>query len=64
MEELGSVSGPVIEQYVRDRLSRRDRRTILPPAQRELADEILAVLENDRLAVHQARRLEREFFGS
>ena len=63
LEELGSVSGPVIVTHVRDRLGWRATANTLPPAQGELADEIVIVLTDSRLTVAQAARLEREFLG-
>jgi len=62
LKVLGSVSGPVIERNVRERLRSRAT-TTLPPAQAELADEIVAFLKKPELSVHQAAFLEREFFG-
>jgi hypothetical protein len=57
VDELGSVSGPVIEDGVHDRLADH-----LPPAQRELAETIVALLEDPRLSIPQAAQLERAFF--
>ena len=60
--ELGSVSGFVIQENVRERL--RSRPTpALPPAACEIADEILPFLTDPRLDTMRARMLEREFFG-
>lgn len=64
LEALGSVSAPVIEGYVRDRLRWRPSANTLPPAQGELADEILALLEEPRLSAQQTAQLQREFFGN
>jgi hypothetical protein len=61
--ELGSVSGPVIEQHVRERLRWRPTTSTLPPAQGELAEEIIELIEAPRLSPQQTSRLEREFFG-
>jgi hypothetical protein len=63
LAELGPISGPVIIENVRDRLDLRPAEK-LPPAQRELADEIFALLKDPRLDVFRARMLEQEFFGS
>lgn len=63
LAELGSVSGPVIEGNVRDRLRWRPATDELPPAQGELADEIVEALKDTRLSRHQAAQLERTFFG-
>ena len=63
LEELGSVSGPVIAANVRDRLRSRPLVSALPPAQGELADEIVALLENTKLSSWQAHELQWEFFG-
>ena len=63
LEELGSVSGPVIEGNVRDRLRSCLDVNALPPAQGELADEIVALLENTQLSSWQAHELQWEFFG-
>jgi hypothetical protein len=62
VDELGSVSGPVILGSVRDRRRWRPA-DYLPPAQRELADEIVGLLEDPRLSALQAAQLERAFFG-
>lgn len=62
LAELGSVGEPVIVGYVRDHLRSR-RPEPLPPAQADLADEIVAFLEEPQLSAHQAALLEREFFG-
>jgi hypothetical protein len=61
VDELGSVSGPVIAEGVRDRLRRR-LVEYLPPAQRELAEEIVTLLEHPELSQLQAAQLERAFF--
>jgi len=62
VDELGGVSGPAIDGYVRDRLRFRPNVSLPPPAQAELADEILALLQLPSLSSHQAHRLEQEFF--
>jgi hypothetical protein len=62
LAELGSVSGPVIDSYVHDRLRQRPT-PALPPAQAELGDEILSFLNDPRLTTYQAEWLELEFFG-
>lgn len=64
LDELGSVSGPVIDGHVRDRLRSGQTANTLPPAQADLADEIVAFLRGPRLtAHHQAAELERDFLG-
>lgn len=63
LDELGSVSGPVINGHVRDRLRSRQTANTLPPAQADLADEIVAFLRGPRLTAHQAAELERDFLG-
>lgn len=63
VDEIGSVSGPVIVGNVRDRLRWRADVETLPPAQGELADEILELLANPSLSPQQAHQLERAFFG-
>jgi hypothetical protein len=62
VDELGTVSAPAIDGYVRDHLRYRPQVGALPPAQAELADEILALLQMPGLSTEQARRIEREFF--
>jgi hypothetical protein len=56
IDELGSPSGAVIEAHVRDRLSWRPTDD-LPPAQSQLADEILALLDDPRLSPNRPRSL-------
>jgi hypothetical protein len=62
VDELGTVSSPAIDGYVRDRLRDRPDVNSLPRAQAEFADEILALLQLPSLSPQQAHRLEREFF--
>jgi hypothetical protein len=61
VDELGTVSSPAIDGYVRDQLYGR-RHTPLPPAQAEFADEILALLQMPGLSPQQAHQIMREFF--
>ncbi len=51
-----------IHENVRARLS-WNQPPPLPPEQRELADEIVQLLEQVRLSPSQARQLQRTFFG-
>jgi hypothetical protein len=62
VDELGSVGGPIIDADVRAHrnLSPAD---YLPSPQRELAETIVALLEDPRLSALQAAQLERAFFG-
>jgi hypothetical protein len=62
VDELGTVNSPAIDGYVRDRLRDRRNGNALPPAQTDLADEIVALLQISSLSPHQAHQLEREFF--
>jgi hypothetical protein len=62
MDELGTVSGPVIDGYVRDRLRDRPNVASLPPAQAEFADEIVALLQIPGLSPQQSHQIRREFF--
>ena len=48
---------------VRARLSWDSDPPPLPPEQRELADEVVEVLEKPQLSSWQARQLKRAFFG-
>jgi hypothetical protein len=61
VDDLGSVTGDMIKQgmnHFRD----AQPADYLTPAQRELADEIVGLLEDPRLSVLQAGQLERAFF--
>jgi hypothetical protein len=62
VDELGTLSSPVTDGYVRDRLRYRPDVNSLPPGQAELADEIVALLQMPSLSPQQANRIEREFF--
>jgi hypothetical protein len=62
VDELGTVSGPVIDGYVRDRLHDRPHVNSLPPAQGEFADEIVALLQMPGLSPQQSHQIMREFF--
>jgi hypothetical protein len=63
VDDLGTLSGPAIDGYVRDRLHYRRDINSLPPAQVEFADEILALLQVPTLSPQQLHRLEQEFFA-
>ena len=52
-----------IHANVRARLSWDSDPPPLPPEQRELADEVVEVLEKPQLSSWQARQLKRAFFG-
>lgn len=52
-----------LHENVRARLNWNPDPPTLPPAQRELADEVVEVLEKPRLSSSQSRRLQRAFFG-
>jgi len=62
VDELGTVSGPAIDGYVRDRLRSRRDGYALPPAQAELAEEIVALFQVSSLSPQQAHQIERQFF--
>lgn len=62
VDELGSVSGSVIDGHVRDRLHSRGNGNALPPAQADLAEEIVALLQVSSLSPQQANQIERQFF--
>lgn len=62
VDELGTVSSPAIDGYVRDRLRYRRDGNPLPPAQADLADEIVALLQVSSLSPQQAHQIERQFF--
>jgi hypothetical protein len=62
VDELGTVSAPAIDGYVRDKLRYRPNVNSLPPAQAEFADEIVALLQVSSLSPQQAHQLERSFF--
>lgn len=64
IDELGSVSGPVIDANVRARLRWNPQPPQLPPGQRQLADEILDLLKNPQLSTGQARELAQAFRGA
>ncbi|MDQ3382018.1 MAG: hypothetical protein M3546_17205 [Actinomycetota bacterium] len=62
--DVGGISVPIIEQNVRERIRGRPQNVQrLPPAQGELADEIVALLNNSELSAHQAALLKRTYFG-
>jgi hypothetical protein len=48
---------------VQARLSWEPDPPTLPPAQREIADEVVEILSKPRLSSSQARQLQRAFFG-
>jgi len=52
-----------IHANVRARLSWDPLPPVLPREQREIADEVVGLLEQRRLSSSQARRLQRAFFG-
>ena len=62
LEQLDLDTRAAIEVNVGDRIHWRDT-VPLSPEQSELADEIVAVLGDTGLSLHQATQLEHEFFG-
>jgi hypothetical protein len=52
-----------IHANVRARLNWDPHPPVLPREQREIADEIVGLLEQRRLSSSQARRLQQAFFG-
>jgi hypothetical protein len=63
VDELGTLSSPAIDGYVRERLRYRPDVNSLPRAQAEFADEIVALLQQPTLSLQQADRLKQEFFA-
>ena len=64
VDEIGAISGPVIEENVRERIrGRAPYVDPLPPAQAELADEIVAFLNTPELSADQAALLALMFLG-
>ena len=58
------VAGSMVEEEVRARIGTGRSKRDLPPAHAQLADEILAVLENPELSTWQAQKLRYEFFAN
>jgi hypothetical protein len=52
-----------IHANVRARLARERDPPTLPPAQREIADEVVEILAKPRLSSSQSRQPQRAFFG-
>jgi hypothetical protein len=59
LDELG-IAGGAVEDCVYARLRHRPY-VVLPPAQRKLAEEIVALLTSPGLSTWQARELEQAF---
>lgn len=60
VDELGSLTGPVIEASVDARLQKKPQAE-LPSGQKKLVDEIVGILENPGLSSIQARGVAHAF---
>ncbi len=65
VDEIGAISGPVIEENVQARIrGRAPHVDPLHPPQAELADEIVAFLNTPELSADQAALLALTFLGA
>ena len=65
IDEIGAISGPIIEQNVRERIRGRTQNVEpLPAAHTELVDEIVAFLNTSELSADQAALLALTFLGA
>lgn len=61
LTELG-IAGSMVEDEVKARVHSGRSKRDLPPAHAQLAEEIVALLENPELSTWQAQKLRYDFF--